>query len=156
MEVWLPREEGVNSGIWTHYRYCTEIRGRNEKGEKYRFGAIYGLKAPDVDASKPARTWQTLDITFRNARFDHSGEKTENARITVQNENVLSIERTVNTDVFGEVLISELPSGSYRYRVTAANHQEESGRFWIKPGLTDTQDVFLDYNQLLLKSMLEH
>jgi hypothetical protein len=83
VEVWLPGEEGINSGIWTHYRYCTEIRGRNEKGEKYRLGAIYGLKAPDVDASKPARTWQTLDITFRNARFDASGKKTENTRFTV-------------------------------------------------------------------------
>ena len=38
--------------------------GRGEKGDKYRLGAIYGLKAPDVDASKPARTWQTLDITL--------------------------------------------------------------------------------------------
>jgi hypothetical protein len=83
VEVWIPGEEGVNSGIWTHYRYCTEIRGRHEKGAKYRLGAIYGLKAPDVDASKPARTWQTLDITFRNARFDSSGAKIENARITV-------------------------------------------------------------------------
>ena len=45
--------------------------------------AIYGLKAPDVDASKPARTWQALDITFRNARFDRRGKKTENARMTV-------------------------------------------------------------------------
>jgi len=83
VEIWIPREEGVNSGIWTHYRYGMEIRGRSEKGAKYRLGAIYGLKAPDVDASKPARTWQTLDITFRNARFGSSGAKTENARITV-------------------------------------------------------------------------
>ena len=30
VEVRLPGEEGINSGIWTHYRYCTEIRGRNE------------------------------------------------------------------------------------------------------------------------------
>jgi hypothetical protein len=83
VEVWLPGEEGVNSGIWTHYRYCTEIRGRNEKGAKYRLGAIYGLKAPGVDASKPARVWQSLDITFRNARFDAGGKKTANARFTV-------------------------------------------------------------------------
>lgn len=83
VEIWLPGEEGVNSGVWTHYRYCTEIRGRNEQGGKYRLGAIYGLKAPDVDASGPARTWQSLDITFRNARFDAAGKKTANARFTV-------------------------------------------------------------------------
>ena len=82
-EVWLPGENGMNSGIWTHFRYCNEIRGRGEKNSKYRLGAIYGLRPPDLDASKPARTWQTLDITFRNARFDQAGKKTEKARMTV-------------------------------------------------------------------------
>ena len=28
-------------------------------------------------------TWQALDITFRNARFDEAGKKTEKARMTV-------------------------------------------------------------------------
>ena len=82
-EVWLPNESGMNSGIWTHFRYCNEIRGRGEKDGKYRLGAIYGLKGPDVEASKPAGTWQTLDITFRNARFDKVGKRTEKARMTV-------------------------------------------------------------------------
>ncbi len=82
-EVWLPAENGMNSGIWTHFRYCNEIRGRGEKDAKYRLGAIYGLKPPDVDASKPAGEWQTLDITFRNARFDKAGKKTGKARMTV-------------------------------------------------------------------------
>jgi|GEM_PF-376877 len=82
-EVWLPDEDGMNSGIWTHFRYCNEIRGRGEKDARYRLGAIYGLKAPDVEASKPAGRWQALDITFRNARFDKAGKKTEKARMTV-------------------------------------------------------------------------
>jgi len=82
-EVWLPGEDGMNCGIWTHFRYCNEIRGRGQKDARYRLGAIYGLKAPDVDASKPARTWQTLEITFRNARFDQQGKKTAKARMTV-------------------------------------------------------------------------
>ena len=82
-EVWLPGEDGINSGIWTHFRYGLEIRGRAETDPKYRLGAVYGIKPPDQDASKPAGEWQTLDITFRNARFDQQGKKTENARITV-------------------------------------------------------------------------
>jgi HEAT repeat protein len=83
VEVWLPGEDGINSGIWTHFRYGIEIRGLGEKRDLYRLGAIYGLKAPDADASKPAGTWQILDVTFRNARFDDAGKKAENARMTV-------------------------------------------------------------------------
>jgi hypothetical protein len=134
VEVRLPGEEGINSGIWTHYRYCTEIRGRNEKGAKYRLGAIYGLKAPDVDASKPARTWQTLDITFRNARFDSSGAKLQNARITVLLNGVktqadVQIERRCPT--------LQEPEGPAPGPIVLENHQGQ-GRvcfrnIWIVP-----------------------
>lgn len=44
------------------------------------------------------------------------------------------------------MLIEDLPTGRYRCRITANNHQEYSGRFWIKAGLTTTQEVFLEYN----------
>jgi type 1 glutamine amidotransferase len=82
-DVWWPNEDRVNSGIWTQFRYGLEIRGRGEKSAKYKLGAIYGLYPPAKDASQPARTWQTLDITFSNARFDKQGKKTEKARMTV-------------------------------------------------------------------------
>ncbi len=134
VEIRLPGEEGINSGIWTHYRYCTEIRGRNEKGAKYRLGAIYGLKAPDVDASKPARIWQTLDITFRNARFDSSGTKTENARITVLLNGV-----KIHDDVQIERRCPTLqePEGPAPGPIVLENHQGQGRvRFrniWIVP-----------------------
>jgi len=134
VEIWLPGEEGINSGIWTHYRYCTEIRGRNEKGPKYRLGAIYGLKAPDVDASKPACTWQTIDITFRNARFDPYGKKTENARITVLLNGV-----TIHDDVDIESRCPTLrePEGLSPGPIVLENHRSQGRvRFrniWIVP-----------------------
>ena len=134
VEVWLPAEEGINSGIWTHYRYCTEIRGRSEKGAKYRLGAIYGLKAPDVDASRPARTWQTLDVTFRNARFDSSGTKTENARITVLLNGV-----KIHDDVQIERRCPTLkePEGAAPGPIVLENHRSQGRvRFrniWILP-----------------------
>jgi RHS repeat-associated protein len=68
------------------------------------------------------------------------------AKITIQNEQVLTIEQTQNTDVLGEVLFTNLPPGTYKYRVSAANHQEQIGRLWIKPGLTVSEQVFLTYN----------
>ncbi|MEW5801617.1 MAG: Ig-like domain-containing protein [bacterium] len=68
------------------------------------------------------------------------------ASIKVQNEKVLSVERTATTDSLGEVYFTDLPAGAYKCRVTASNHQEYIGRFWIKPAITVNQEVFLEYN----------
>ena len=68
------------------------------------------------------------------------------ARIRVQNEAVLTIDQTLNSDQFGEAFFTELPTGSYKYRITANDHQEQIGRLWIKPGITVNEEVFLDYN----------
>jgi hypothetical protein len=45
--------------------------------------AIYQRKASDVNAAKPPGTWPRYDITFRAARFDEAGRKTQDARVTV-------------------------------------------------------------------------
>jgi sugar phosphate isomerase/epimerase len=133
-EVWLPDEEGMNSGIWTHFRYCNAIRGRGEKDGKYRLGAIYGLKPPDIDASKPADTWQTLDITFRNARFDKAGKKTEKARMTV-----LLNGKKVHDDVELPSICPTLiePEGATPGPIVLENHSA-AGRvrfrnIWVQP-----------------------
>ncbi len=67
----------------------------------------------------------------------------EGAKITLQNEKVLTVEQTQLTDNIGEVLFKDLPSGRYRCRVTANNHQEYVGRITIKPGISSIHDVFL-------------
>ena len=68
------------------------------------------------------------------------------AKITVQNEQVLTIEQNKYTDTLGEALFTGLPTGTYKYRVSAANHQEQIGRLWIKAGLAASEQVFLTYN----------
>lgn len=68
------------------------------------------------------------------------------ARITLQNETVATVTRTINTDSLGEAYFTDLPSGRYKFRATAANHQEIIGRLIVKPGITVSQDIFLDYN----------
>ena len=90
---------------------------------------------------------KTSDIY--TATLDENGELIPglaNARIRVQNEEVLSIDETLVTDAFGEALFLDLPAGRYKYRATASNHQEVIGRFRIRPGITRSEDVFLDYN----------
>ena len=68
-----------------------------------------------------------------------------NARIRLQNELTLA-DVTAATDDYGETLFENLPAGAYKCRITADNHQEYTGRVWIKPGITVSKDVFLEYN----------
>lgn len=67
------------------------------------------------------------------------------ARIFVQNEAVISQTFELTTDAYGEAFFQSLPSGSYKYKVSAQNHQDATGRFSVKPGLIVNQPVFLEY-----------
>ncbi|MFE2291566.1 family 16 glycoside hydrolase [Streptomyces sp. NPDC059452] len=92
VEFWLPNlppdvtgQDRANSGVYLQERY--EVQILDSYGDDTladdEAGAIYTKKAPDVNAATPPETWQTYDITFRAARFDSSGNKTEDARISV-------------------------------------------------------------------------
>ncbi len=68
------------------------------------------------------------------------------AQIRLQNEAVTSIDLTQASDQAGESVFTDLPAGRYKFKATAANHQEVIGRLTVKPGLTQVQEVFLDYD----------
>jgi PKD repeat protein len=68
------------------------------------------------------------------------------ARITVQNEDVAAISQTLPTDAQGEAYFQNLPTGFYKFKAVASSHQEVNGRFQVKPGITTTRPVFLEYN----------
>ena len=70
----------------------------------------------------------------------------EGANVKLQNEKVLTEEYSGVSDDIGEVFLQDIIAGVYKYRVTASNHQEVTGRIWIKPGITKTEDIFLGYN----------
>ncbi|MCC5036601.1 DUF1080 domain-containing protein [Streptomyces sp. WAC 00631] len=74
-----------NSGIYLQDRYELQILDSygDTTPDTNEAGAIYQKKAPDVNAATAPETWQTYDITFRAARFDDSGRKTADARVTV-------------------------------------------------------------------------
>jgi hypothetical protein len=67
-------------------------------------------------------------------------------RIVLQNEAVISDTHTLTTDNLGEVFFTNIPAGRYKFRANALNHQEVIGRISVKPGVTATEDVFLDFN----------
>jgi fibronectin type 3 domain-containing protein len=67
-------------------------------------------------------------------------------RITLQNEVVTTVTAVLTTDSLGEAYFTDLPAGRYKFRATAPNHQEIIGRLTVKPGITVSQDIFLDYN----------
>lgn len=75
----------------------------------------------------------------------------EGARIRVQHETVTTIEETLTTDVNGEVQFDNLAAGRYRFRASAGLHEDKLGSFVIRPGITATQDVFLDYNLITVE-----
>ena len=66
------------------------------------------------------------------------------AALTLQNENAASITYSGGTDQYGELLLSDIPAGRYKYILKADDHEQSIGRVWIKPGITATQDVFLN------------
>ena len=83
------------------------------------------------------------------ATLDKNGNRISGlagARITMQNELVTSVTQTITSDSLGEAYFTNLPAGQYKFRATALNHQEVIGRVTVKPGITLTEDVFLDYN----------
>ncbi len=67
----------------------------------------------------------------------------QGARIRLQNEDVTSIEFTLTADTAGEALFQNVPVGRYKYNVIADKHQSATGRLWIRPGATASQQIAL-------------
>jgi len=77
------RRVSGNSGVYIQERY--EIQILNTYGQppsKGGCGAIYRVKAPDVNAALPPGKWQSYDITFHAPRW-RGNKKIKNARISV-------------------------------------------------------------------------
>lgn len=92
LEFWLPQyppdvtgQARANSGVYLQGRY--EVQILDSFGDTTlandEAASIYSKKAADSNAATAPQTWQTYDITFRAARYNSAGVKTENARVTV-------------------------------------------------------------------------
>ncbi len=123
-----------NSGVYLQDRYEIQVLGTHAGDEPpaaNEAGAIYAIKAADVNASTGAGTWQAYDIWFRAPRFDERGRKTADARLTLYWNGVLvhddvaiprptgSRSRTPESDAPGALLLQDHASaaeGPVRYR----------------------------------------
>jgi len=89
----MPDKEGqarANSGIYVQGRYEVQILDSfGLEGRDNECGGIYKVAAPRANACAPPLEWQTYDMFFRAPRFDASGNKTEDARISVAHNGVL-------------------------------------------------------------------
>ncbi|MFT3779452.1 MAG: carboxypeptidase-like regulatory domain-containing protein [Ottowia sp.] len=68
-----------------------------------------------------------------------------NARIVLQNEALTADIRTASSNQAGIAEFSAIPPGNYRWRASAANHLDASGRITVNAGLTANERIFLDY-----------
>lgn len=89
-----PRGSGQsrgNSGVYVHGMYEVQVLDSYDN-DTYPDGmasAIYQQHVPLVNPSRPPGLWQAYDIIFHAARFDNSGNVTENPRMTILFNGVL-------------------------------------------------------------------
>jgi len=94
----MPKASGQkrgNSGVYLQGRYEIQILDSyGLEGRDNECGGIYKVSVPLANMCAPPMQWQTFDITFHAARFDKTGNKIKNARVTVM-QNGLKIHDNV-------------------------------------------------------------
>ncbi|TWT81467.1 hypothetical protein CA13_29200 [Planctomycetes bacterium CA13] len=88
LEFQLPEEGSGNSGIFFGPLYELQIFNSAEKESAGMSdcGAIYQIRAPDVNAALGPGEWQTVDLEYRAAKVGANGFMTEKgaARVTIR------------------------------------------------------------------------
>lgn len=79
----INRKRG-NGGIYLQSNYEIQLTDNfaNDVNEALS-GAIYHISTPKVNVSAPPMEWQSLEVEFLVPRFDGSGKKVADARMTV-------------------------------------------------------------------------
>jgi len=104
----MPTAQGMargNSGVYLKKVWEVQIIdsfGWNDQNRKFErlsdtasCGGIHEMVKPRLNMSYPPLSWQTLDVEFRDARFDETGHKVSPAMMSVRLNGVLVQDRFV-------------------------------------------------------------
>jgi hypothetical protein len=109
-----------NSGVYLQHRYEVQLLDSfGLKGEDNECGGLYKIAKPKVNMCYPPLTWQTYDIDFTAAKYDGTGTKTANAKMTVKHNGVVIHDQVELPKVTGG---SKLPEDATPGPIHLQNH----------------------------------
>lgn len=93
MLPFMPEARGQgrgNSGLYLQGRYEVQMLDSFAlDGKDNECGGLYKIASPRINMCLPPLTWQTYDVDFTAAKYDETGQKLVNAKITVRHNGVL-------------------------------------------------------------------
>ena len=93
MLPFIPEARGQgrgNSGLYLQGRYEVQMLDSFAlDGKDNECGGLYKIASPRINMCLPPLTWQTYDVDFTAAKYDETGQKLVNAKITVKHNGVL-------------------------------------------------------------------
>lgn len=137
VQITVSPNEQISNGI---YQFIAKVSSDNGVG---------GDVPVSVSITQSGQGTVQFDVAdIYTATLDAQGQKipgVKNAVIKLQNEAVLTEQYTITSDDQGIASLADIPTGIYRYRASAYDHMDVSGRIMIRPGVTINEHIFLEY-----------